>query len=360
MKTEKAKFLNAYIMTAIKVFNDGSLHNLLPEYKIKGHPVHFNDEDFENQYRYFLEELQDIVIETKDIDVVCEYVITCLKEVTDWNGFTANQFRQVFVKGHEISFLINLKRNIDKYAGIISNLAHRDKYGDINDDLIEFYEGVMTGCRLGEETAVNRLIMKEDVETFDDHLIPDMDKFDLFAIKVKSDLLPDTLSRINYINGLLSDFKQLQLKSKRFSFFRDILSRSRNFEKFCNIELERLHNQLETEYNNPPGSEPFTISKTHLNHKSSYVWKGSDADMIELATALYKAEAIKRNDGKPITLKEIVNLFEQMFNYKVKETSFSHMNDRGHGGSMTPFLDSLMVAFEAYCLEQDENRTRYN
>ena len=131
MKTEKAKFLNAYLMTAIKVFNDGSQHNSLPEYKIKGRPVNFNNEDFENQYRYFLEELQDMVIETKDIDVVCEYIVSCLKDVINWNGFTANQFRQVFIRGHEISVLINLKRNIDKYANIISNLAYRDKYGDM-------------------------------------------------------------------------------------------------------------------------------------------------------------------------------------------------------------------------------------
>lgn len=360
MKTEKAKFLNAYLMTAIKVFNDGSMHNPLPEYKIKGHPVNFNDEDFENQYRYFLEELQDIVIETKDIDVVCEYIAGCLKEVINWNGFTTNQFRQAFIKGHEISFLINLKRNIDKYANIVSNLAYRDKYGDINDDLIEFYEGVMTGCHSGEDRYVDRLLMKEDVEKFDDHLEPDMERFDLFSIKVKSDLLPDTLSRINFINGLLNDFKQLQIKLTGFSFFKEKLLRSRNFEKFCNLELERLYNELETGYQDPPARTNLTIEKNQLTQQSPYIWKGSDADMIELATALYKSEAIKRKDGKPVTLKEILNIFEHLFGHKIKDASISRINDVMNEKSKTPFLDSLIIAFEVYCMERDENRARYN
>ena len=154
--------------------------------------------------------------------------------------------------------------------------------------------------------------------------------------------------------------KQLQLKSKKFSFFKDILSHSRNFEKFCTLELERLNVQLETDYPYPSGKTDLSIQKNLLNHQTPYMWKGSDADLIELATALYKAEAISRKDGKPITLKDILNMFEQMFGYKIKDTGISHMNDNVYGKSRTPFLDSLIIAFEAYCLEQEENRANYN
>jgi len=218
----------------------------------------------------------------------------------------------------------------------------------------------MTGCHSGEDITVNRFLMKEEADKNDDLLTPDLDRFDLFSVKVKSDLLPDTLSRINYINGLLNDFKQLQLKSRKFYFFKDILSRSRTFEKFCTLELERLNIQLETECHDSPEKADPAIPKKNTDSKSPYVWEGSDSDMIELAVALYKAEAITRKDRKPITLKEILNMLEQMVGYKIKDASISHINDEVYWKSRSPFLESLIVAYEAYWMEQENNRANYN
>jgi len=347
--------LNKYLLTAIKVFNDSSRQASLDAYEIEGLPVTFQDEDFENHYGDFLAELQGIALRTRDIDIVYDYITGSLSDVLNWNGFTFEQYKIIFTAGHEVNYLINLKRNIEKYVENIQDYCKRDNYGEISEELIEFYERTIAGLSPVKDPAFqnsSHLLRKSDFEN--EHSF--LDRFNLARLKVECEKLPDTLTKIKFMQDQLYDYRQLEIEAKKDVSLKKIVSNSHNFEKLCTIELERLHKRLELEQKYPhhilPGSP--TLSE------SFFAWNGSDAELMELVAALCKSETIKRSDGKKTTFDELLQLFEKMFNYQLKGPRTLQPNSMELDKSLTPFLDNLIDAFEAYSLEMDENKSKLN
>lgn len=87
---------------------------------------------------------------------------------------------------------------------------------------------------------------------------------------------------------------------------------------------------LEWAKNNPqfiavaPSSE--TKFKPRLdNHPSAthYIWGGSVADLIELATAIYKIKLIRTASGKLITFAEIIRALKLIFDIKIPKNIYS-------------------------------------
>jgi len=352
--------LNKYLLTAIKVFNDTSIQASLDAYEIEGLPVSFQDEDFENHFGDFLEELQGIALRTRDIDIVYDYITGSMNDVLNWNGFTFEQYKIIFTAGHEVNYLIDLKRNIEKYVEIVQDYCKRDNYGEISEELIEFYERTIAGLSPVKDPAFQKRLhplQKSDFEN-EHSLLPD--RFNLARLKVECEKLPDTLSKIKFMQDQLYDYRQLEIEAKKDVSLKKIVSNSHNFEKLCTIELERLHKRLELEQKYPHNEAQHIPPGSQSLPESLYTWNGSDADLMELVAALYKSGTIKRTDGGKITFDELLKWFEKLFNYQLKSQRTLQPNSMELDKSLTPFLDSLIIAFEAYSLEMDENKSKLN
>jgi len=143
----------------------------------------------------------------------------------------------------------------------------------------------------------------------------------------------------------LYDYRQLAIESKKNISLKSMLAVSPNFERLCQVEIERLQKKMEVE-------QKFL--------ETDMVWKGSEEDLLELVTALYKAEALKQRNNKKISFDEMLRLFEKLFNYQLKGSRVLQETDVGQYKSHTPFLDRLKIAFEAYALERDEDKSKLN
>jgi len=85
-----------------------------------------------------------------------------------------------------------------------------------------------------------------------------------------------------------------------------------------------------------------------------YQWNASDTDLLELSTALLRTQAITRQDGKKMTHKEMREAFEKLFDHPIKDAKGKLATAVTRKKSVTPFLDSLVDAFETYSRERDE------
>ncbi len=205
MKTNKSKLLNKYLLTAIKVFNEMSTQASVSAYEIEGQPASFHDNDFENVYYDFLEELQEMVISTKDIDLVREYIVVGLYDIVNWSGFTIDQEKVIFTAGHQVSYLINLKRNIEKYVANVMDLSKKDNYGEISEELIEFYERSIAGINPTHDPGfLKRHPISPWVGTIDNQKV-DLNRFDLPRLKVESFPIPWQKSNSWKINSMITD-----------------------------------------------------------------------------------------------------------------------------------------------------------
>jgi len=356
MKKDNAKSLNKFLLTAIKVFNDTSMQASLATYDIDGVTVSFNDHDFENFYYDFLEELQEMVISTKDIDMVHDYIVVGMHDIINWDGFTTDQYKVIFTAGNQVSYLINLKRNIEKYVSNVLDLSKRDNYGEISEELIEFYERTIAGINpVHDPGFLKRHPLVQPVKGSDDRSIQ-LNRFDLAHLKLECEKLPDNLSKIKFMEDQLYDYRQMEIESKKDLSLKEILYNSNNFEKLCVLEIERLQKKLELEKKYPiqPAAQITPTLETGL------VWKGSDAELLELVAALYRAEVLKSWKGEITTYEEILRVFEKLLNYQLKGPRTIHASTLKMDKSLTPFLDSLKIAFEAYSLEGDEDKSKLN
>ena len=90
MNTAKAKYLNAYFIASLKVFNDALLQQPGLETKIDGSIVDFSPAEFDTYYNEFLEELEEVMKPVRDIHISYDYASGCLNDIKNWKGFPEN------------------------------------------------------------------------------------------------------------------------------------------------------------------------------------------------------------------------------------------------------------------------------
>lgn len=122
-----------------------------------------------------------------------------------------------------------------------------------------------------------------------------------------------------------------------------------NFITLCKSELNRysLYQQDTAEK---------AVTTTPQQYIPQYVWKSSDTDLLELVAAIYQNRSIERKDGKTLTRKELVDYFQQIFNLKIKDPEGKLTRATSRKLNITPFLDTLKIAFENYGEEKDEKQ----
>ncbi len=107
----------------------------------------------------------------------------------------------------------------------------------------------------------------------------------------------------------------------------------------CFIESEFELIKLRLEY-----PEQFTTSTAEL--KSDLKLIASQADIIELATALWLSRKLTRPNGSPTTFKEILDIIKTVFNCKANDVYTKSSKQFDRKKNITPFLDELKAAME--------------
>ena len=72
-----------------------------------------------------------------------------------------------------------------------------------------------------------------------------------------------------------------------------------------------------------------------------YLWKGKDAELVELIYALKKREVIVV-DGQPADIKDLAELFRNWFGRELPNVYYTQMENQRRKKDKTPFLNSLI------------------
>lgn len=355
MQTERADILCEFLKDALELFSEllkgkGVKEEYLPLFKDR-----FSEEEFVNTYNEFLDELKVNILEYKDLPIICDYLDSTLDYFYDWEGFEVEINSQIIKKGFEVNFLLKLKLSIDTYASNVEQMFQRKPDYKI-DYLSDFFDRV-----LEEEDGV------EDVEVCDrDKPLKD-ERFDFDKmLKDSESNNQNILAQITFIQDRLYDFKQWQLQYDVEVAFPNLLQRNEspfrytneyypNFERLCAIQLERLDRKLDLEKkaltHQAIANNPVVIQG---GDASPYNWDASATDMLELVAALHKSDSLKRKDGRPLTRKELIDYFQQIFNMDIKDAEGKLNKATSRKKNMTPFLDGLKATFESYAEEKEE------
>ncbi len=362
MQTEKATQLCTFLMGTIDFFGKvlAQQESNVPDYlMIKDSMTELT---FQLHYQEFEKELEGNILEYKDINVIHEYVKSTLLPFSDWGGFAHDLNNRIIKSGYEVNFLLKLKLLVEAKQTQIRDLVGGDSllgYTTLfpSDSLKSRIRSVISkqyeSQRKAKQPAENK---PQKEERFD---------FDVLMDECKK-ATNETLGRITFIQDRLYDFRQWQLKYDKEDSLKITFSKYESkyqytseyypkFEILCNTELERLNKKLELEKkaltHKAIKENPTVI---HYNEPSPFTWTASDTDLLELVAALHKNNSIKRKDGKPLTRKELVDFFQQIFNIEIKDVEGKLNKATSRKKNMTPFLDSLKGAFESYAEEKEE------
>jgi len=289
--------------------------------------------------------------------MTCDYLSSCLKDILNWKGFPEDQNIVIFSNGYEVDYLFNLKNEIYYFHNHRSPSFRPGKFEDMDNDMSYHYLEISYPEKSFEEIYNMKLGMFPKL--YKDAL--EVSRFKRFSIsRLRTDFLemPDTVSRLTYLNDQLYDYRQMCLEPRKRSVMREARTLTKNFEKECQLEIERLHKKLELELKAAAiKTTEIPESVTEKPLPSALTWKANDTDLLELVAALHKENIIVRKDKKPMSRKELIDFFSQLFdlqinNVEVKLARATNRNEK------TPFLDRLRAAFENYAEEKDEKQRK--
>ena len=348
----KANFLNTYFKTSLQVFQDGLLHKVVSQTVIDGKLCRFNLTEFDLYYAEFLVELEEVMNEVKDIHISYDYASGCLKDIKNWKGFPENQNKEIFGMDTDVSFLIQLKRDIETFAHKITDFVRRDKNGDYHEDFYAFYFKALIEFGTEEtiqETKETMMRIENDPST----RVFNQYKFDVAELTRKCNGLPNTVSKLNFMQEQLYDFKFMRTQSEQSRYIKERITYTSDFESLCLLEIERYTKRLELEI------KVLAVQKTETTPPPTvaYTWNANVTDLLELVVALHQENIIQRKDKKKPTRIELTELFSRIFDVQIKDEE-GKLNRATIRYTKTPFLDRLIKAFENYGLEKEEKQRK--
>lgn len=353
MQTEKAIQLCSFLLEATYVFNAVFDKREFEFPDLQAKKDCFTEAEFDRHFNEFEDELRCNMVDYNcDLAFIAAYIQATLTDFYSWEGFSFTLNQEIIRGKHEVPFLLKLKQKIEFYNSIIKEIF-KGLYDDEEDSYIRTI--------FDEEIA--KVIQPDDIN---DPNAPEWDfRFD-FAIMKEECVIecPDTISKISFIHNRIFDFKQWQVQyDEKDVNATGLLAKSKykysseyypNFLKLCNLELERLKNQLEIEdkalTHNAIANDLVVVQGGDV---SPYSWNASDTDLLEVVAALHKNNSIKQKDSKPLTRKELIDYFQQIFNMDIKDVEGKLSKATSRKKNMTPFLDSLKGAFESYAEEKE-------
>lgn len=343
MQQDKAIAMRDLINEAFKTFNALINSKTRDSINLEDAKIRFTLKQFEEYYDAFIKELNSNILEYKNYRIITEYINTIFKDFNYNQAHSINYYSDILNKNYEISFLTGLK-----------NLHHLYYY-KIADFIVDRYQNGKN-CQLYKHFE---FIIETNTKS---KLKPEKsDNFNFNYLITNYNSVEDNLKWIKLIYDEIYEFKRWQIEFDekietengiRYKYSDEYYP---NFEELCNLELERMHKKLEIlrqedELFSPP------VINTSENKKPPYRWNSSDTDLLELITALFHSNAIKRNDNKKITRKELMIYFQEIFDMELKhpESKLSRTSDRKK--TLTPYLDKLKNTFENYVEEKDDRQ----
>lgn len=276
-----------------------------------------------------------------------------------WSGFEENLIKKIISNEFEIDFLIKLKKNIEFYFNNVFCLIKVDDRMASPKALTKYYNEVINDEFLYYLGFTDP--DQQDYEQYEEDT-PEIDRrFNYDLMKVESDKLPENYQKINFINKRLSELEQWQLKYDVEESYGDPVKIRMFytckyyplFERQCQIELKRLKSLKSQE------NELALVQKNIIQSPSfplPFIWIAKDTQLLELVTAIYKADSIAKKDESSINRKELIEFFAQIFNIEIKDIESKLSRATGRNDD-TPYLDKLKRAFKEYILEKKEKLT---
>ena len=343
MEQEKALALRELINDAFKTYNALISEKTREGVNLEAAKVRFTSEQFALHYNAFIEELNNNILEYKNYEIVKEYIKACFHNFRKNEAHSLNYFSDILNKNYEIRFLTTILSLRTEYYHKISVLKDDSHYENTNCKLFIHFKNLI-------ETKTDSIVKPEFYNIFIFE--------DLICYYKSVDEIQDSIKEIN---DKLFFFKQWQIENDekietengiKYKYSDEYFP---NFEALCQLELDRLYKKLEIEnlieetYQPPVRTES---EKTQLHYR----WNLSDTDLLELITALYHSNSIKRKDNRKITRKELMIYFQEIFDTELKhaESKLSHTSDRKK--TLTPYLDKLKNAFETFVEEKDDKQ----
>ncbi len=346
MEQEKAIALKNLISDAYKTYtaliNEKNRQTInLEEAKLR-----FTSEQFASYYDAFINELNSNILLYQNYRIVRASFNSIFDDITLNYSYDLEYFDKIFKSNFEVEFLSSLVSLYFTYYVKITDLKDDNYYMSPNSGFYKHFSYV-----LKEKTG------KDLVPLF-------FDEFD-FTNLLSNHYTPKFIKeQIKTVYESIYDFKQWQLMFDvkiqtedgiKMKYSDEIFP---NYEELCNLELDRLYKRLEildskndTRQNNELPKE----QKNEVQHiKPPYRWSKTDTDLIELITALFHSDSIKRRDNKPLTRKELIEYFTDIFDMQLKhaESKLSRTSERKK--SRTQYIDLLKSTFENYIEEKDE------
>lgn len=352
MQTKKAKALAAFILEAYSFFGKVYNKQINDKKELEKYKRKFTNDIFEEVYTEFEDELRYNIEEYLNIEQVHAYIISYFEKFEDWYPFNEFDDVKIIRQEYETGFLIKLKKNIEKVVDVLSDFCETDRDGNPGDALYDFFDETLN--------IINgKTITKKDKKEYQFE-----SRFDYNTLKSESNQLNTIAERRELITQRLFDFEQWQIQYDEFvddflegKFYKYTRLYYPKFMELCMNELNRLKQMQDIES---------AMSKTSSEKKETeennlldtYSWEMDSTDLVELVTALHEVKAIKRTDGKNLSLVELTDFFEAIFNKQIK-------NDKGTrayiSSSITNrklFLDKLSVAFDAYCKKKEKTEPK--
>jgi hypothetical protein len=349
METKSAKALTAYIDEAYKTFGKVYRREVEDKKELDRYKRKFSDEKFEEKYNDFKIELNENIVAFPNINQVQAYLAACFEKFRNWYPFNDDDDVSIIQRGYQTGFLIKLKENIESVNNLLYTLCVKGMDGEAGTVLMQVFNktlNIKNGAKGQEELSYRE---------------PEYDnRFDFDLLISECNLLQNTTEKRKLITQRLFDFKQWQIKydveitevfgDKYYHYTRAFYPK---FQELCENELYRIER-----LNQIGGKEPIIAeqpeNKIQEDFYSIYEWNADVNDMVELVTALHKAKAIKRIDDKKITMTELTQWFEKMFNKEVKNEKGSRAHISNKSLNRTLFTKELYDAFKKYRDEDAE------
>lgn len=354
MKKEKAEDFNDFIHEALTCYNIfcSNDDNLIEIPQIEKNKYH--ESTFEFSFQNFIEELNENIRLYEDISVIRDYVIVCFPGMADLVPFHEDENKWTIERGYEVPFLLNLKKNIEKYINEIQACFSTSETTWFGTTLRHYYDKEIANMykKDADEVSVSETIIEDSKKE---------NRFVFDMLKAECDLLTRPIDIIKLIHDRLFDFEQWQLEYDPQVYDEDIGMYNEytnmyypNFEKLCAIELRRLEKQMEIE-KRMPVQPAATI--TYRPAEQPYRWNATDTDFLELFAALYQNESIARKDGSSLSRKEMLEYFQGVLGLEIKDVE-GKLNKAGNRNANTPFLDNLAQQFRNYVAGKEMKAAR--
>jgi hypothetical protein len=350
MQTEKAIKLNTILKVSIEgfwgIYNQAkkktidldSLANLMTS---------FQRTEFDTYYDEFIEEVKANIEEYKDIQLIDNYLESYFPVTDKLEDLDDSLNKEIIKRNFEVKFLLNARKILEFNLDRMWNIIYTNE-GNYSVELKRLFTETMR--KSDPDFELNKNDIDDDlIET-----LPYDSRFNFLKLKAECDELDSKNKKNKLINERLIDFKQWQLiydeadsNDTQLAYYYTN-SYYPSFVKLCKSELDRIALYADdSKVQIKTVVEPF---------KHEYEWKASGTDLLELVAALHKSECIQRKDGKPLTRKEVIDYFQQLFGVEIKDPEGKLNRATNRKTNTTPFLDSLKVAFENYGLEKEEKQ----